>query len=262
MCTLTSSSQLFLQTAALPLPLLPTGTFSISCGAKGADGTAACSCELMQFGPVVIPAIGDVCVNPASGCSPGIIDCDGGSSLGVDLDANHNIAACTGDAQCAASCDAYCGAKGAKYTRQSYGCEGYCQGGSNAGGTCDYDSDCPGLVSRKGPHHPPGRLQLRVLGKDLGAAGGAGGLSCNLGTQINVELPSSGVCGDKPATIQLAPVCTAVTTQTSSGVVKNANDTAGATRPRPRRIRCRRWSRGNAVSCDSFRPTTPPPSPA
>ncbi|MFN8640849.1 MAG: hypothetical protein U0802_04010 [Candidatus Binatia bacterium] len=250
-CTLTGDSQLFLQTVALPLPLTPTGTFSIDCGAPGADGTAACDCKLMEFGAVVIPAIGDVCVNPAEGCDAGTIDCNGGSTLDVSLDANHNIGMCDSQAACTSSCDAYCGSLGQGVTRQSSGCEGYCSGGSSDGASCDRDSDCPGGNCTGGePVTHFDVCNCVCSGTRGGPAGGAGSMFCNLGTQINVELPPSSVCGDKPANIQLAPVCGPVTSETSVGQVSNANNQAGATIPaaNPPSV-----VDGAAVSCDSFK---------
>ena len=231
-CTLTTGSELFLQTQALPLTLTPTGSFSIDCGAAGAGGTAACACELMQFGAVVIPAIGDVCVNPATGCQPGTVDCDGGAPLDVSLDADHNIGSCTSDAACATACDAHCSGLGAGFARQSYGCEGHCQGGSNAGGACTLDSQCPGGQCPGGePVGHADTCNCVCAGDHLGDPSRAGGLFCNLGTQINVELPSTGACGDQNATIQLAPVCGGISTETSTGVIRHANNSATTTIP-------------------------------
>ena len=252
-CTLGTGSQLNLQTAALTLPLPPTGTFSIDCGAKGADGTAACACELIAFGAVVIPGIGDVCVNPAAGCEPGTYDCDGGTSLDVSLDADHNIGSCTSGPDCASACDAYCATKGEGVVRQSYGCEGWCVGGSNDGNECSRDSDCPGGQCPGGePVVHFDTCNCVCSGTGLGEPGAAGSLSCNLGTQINVELPSSGVCGDRPATIQLAPVCGPVTTTTSSGIVLHANNSATDTIP----MGAPSVVSGTAVSCDDFKAGT------
>ena len=252
-CTLATGSQLNLQTAALALPLPPTGTFSITCGAQGADGTAPCECNLMQFGAVVIPGIGDVCVNPATGCEAGTMDCDGGAPLDVSLEANHNIGTCTTNAACQASCDTYCAGLPGAPSRQSYGCEGYCLGGSNDGAECGRDSECPGGSCTGGEpvaHFDTCNCICAATGG--GTAAPAGSLSCNLGTQINVELPNSGVCGDRPATIQLAPVCGNVTTQTSVGVLKNANNASGATIPAaPNPVPA--VIQGTGVSCESFK---------
>ena len=231
-CTLTTGSELFLQTQALPLTLTPTGSFSIDCGAPGAGGTAACACELIQFDAVVIPAIGDVCVNPAAGCAPGLVDCDGGSPIDVNLNADHDIGDCTSNAACATACDAHCASLGTGFARQSFGCEGHCQGGTNDAAVCTRDSECPGGQCPGGePVGHANTCNCVCAGDNLGDAARAGGLYCNLGTQINVELPSSGACGDQPVTIQLPPVCGGVTTETSTGVVNDANNSTGVTIP-------------------------------
>ncbi len=129
-CTLGAGSAINLGTQALPLGLNPTGTVQIACGNTNGLGKAACSCDVQSFGVLVIPSIGDVCINPAS-CPSGEIDCDGGNAEDVDLVADHNIGACTDDTTCGTSCNAYCGGLGASYARLSYGCEGFCQGGAN-----------------------------------------------------------------------------------------------------------------------------------
>ena len=192
---------------------------------------AECACELIQFGAVVIPGIGDVCVNPASGCAPGKIDCDGGAPVDVDLNANHNIGMCTNNAECQTACEAHCGTLGAGYARQSHGCEGYCLGGDRNELECSVDSECPGgSCPGRDPVGHFDTCNCTCAGDNIGDAAVAGGMFCNLGTQINVELPSNGSCGDT-ATIQLAPVCGGVSSETSVGVVNNANDAEGATIP-------------------------------
>src|SRR5690606_5254820 len=176
--------------------------------------------------PVVIPAIGDVCVNPAPGCPAGKIDCDGGSALDVDVQGDHNIGACTTQAGCAAACEAHCSGIGSTYKPLASSCEGFCQGGSNEDTACTDDSQCTGgsCVGTNPPGHA-GVCSCVCGGTGLGAPAGAGALSCNVGVQINVELPSNGSCGDT-ATIVLPPQCGAVTTEASPGGVTDANNTA------------------------------------
>jgi hypothetical protein len=248
-----SKSLLLLQTAALPLSLVPTGTYSIDCGAPDADGIAECSCTLLEFGAVVIPAIGDVCINPAPGCAPGHIDCNGGAPSDVVLDADHNIGTCTSNADCATQCDAHCAGLGQGYVRQSFGCEGYCQGGDHDETECTMDSECTGGQCPGG--EPVAHFQTCncvCAGSDVGDAAVAGGLTCNLGTQINVELPSNGHCGDT-ATIQLAPVCGGVSSETSTGSVLNANNSPGATIPTAAQGGAPAIIDGAAVSCENFK---------
>jgi len=235
-CTLnaatTGASELLLQTAALPIRLVPNGSFSIDCGAPGEDGVAECACELIQFGALVIPGIGDVCVNPAFGCEPGKIDCDGGAPVDVDLNANHNIGSCTSNAECQTACEAHCAALGAGYARQGHACEGYCLGGSNDENECSVDSDCAGgSCPGRDPVNHVDTCNCTCAGDNIGDAAPAGGLYCNLGTQINVELPVNGSCGDTGTTLRLAPACGGVSSGTSVGVINNANDAAGTTIP-------------------------------
>lgn len=232
-CTLTTGSALQLQTAALTLPLSPTGTISIDCGAAGADGTGACSCELIHFDPVVIPAIGDVCISPAQGCEAGKVDCDGGATIDVELNADHKIGTCNSNADCEASCGAHCAALGEKFVRQSFGCEGFCQGGANDEAECSRDSECPGGQCVGGePVTHANTCNCVCSAAGIGQPSAAGGLSCSVGTQINVELPNDGICGDVvPPTIQLPAVCGPVTSETSTGIIHNSNNMSGATIP-------------------------------
>jgi len=236
-CTLTTGpgmgegSTLFLTTQALPLTLSATGSLLISCGTVMPDGKAACDCDVTSFDPVVIPAIGDVCVNPFAGCPQGEIDCDGGNSMDADLKANHNIGVCESNAECSTACDAVCDGFGPTYTQISSGCEGYCLGGANDEAACTQDTECPGgtCVGANPPAHD-GVCGCVCSGTGLGGASPAGSMSCNIGVQIDVELPSNGTCGDPP-TIVLAPQCGAVTTTTATGQIANANNTTGKLLP-------------------------------
>ncbi|HSP97371.1 MAG TPA: hypothetical protein VL049_09040 [Candidatus Dormibacteraeota bacterium] len=249
-CTLTAGSALQLQTAALTLPLNPTGTISVDCGAAGADGTGACSCELIHFDPVVIPAIGDVCISPAAGCEAGKVDCDGGATIDVELNADHKIGTCSSDADCEASCDAHCAALGEKFVRQSFGCEGFCQGGANDETECSRDSECPGGQCVGGePVVHANTCNCVCSGAGLGQPSVAGGLSCSVGTQINVELPNDGICGDVvPPTIQLPAVCGPVTSETSTGIIHNSNNMSGSTIPAAGAS----VVHGTEVTCENF----------
>ncbi|MBX3025629.1 hypothetical protein KF840_12050 [bacterium] len=230
-CTLDASSQLALGTAALSLPLAASGTLNIACGSAGPDGAANCTCDVGAFAPIVIMSLGDVCVHPAAGCTPGKIDCNGGTSLNASLVADHDIGSCSGDANCKTQCDAYCG--GISSSRLTYGCEGFCQGGSNHGGACTLDSQCPGgQCPGKDPVPPAhaGTCNCSCQSQGLGAPAAAGNMACEVGTQIDVELPSNGTCGDT-VTIALPPICGGVTTTTASGGILNADKAMGITVP-------------------------------
>lgn len=224
-------SSISLTTQALPLSFAANGTLNFSCGTVAPDGTASCSCDVGSFAPIVIPAIGDVCVNPAGPCPAGKVDCDGGAPLNTDVVSDHNIGACASNAACLASCAGVCSGIDAAYSPLLTGCEGFCQGGMNDELACTRDTDCPGGSCVGGePVGHAGTCNCVCSASGIGAASSPGGLGCNLGVQINVELPSNGVCGD-PVTIVLPPLCAGVTTETSTGILQDANNTAAKTIP-------------------------------
>ena len=231
-CTLNGAlSSISLTTQALPLTFAANGTLNFSCGTVAGDGTAACTCNVVSFAPIVIPAIGDVCVNPAGPCPAGKIDCDGGAPVNTDVVSDHNIGTCTSNAGCTASCASTCTGMGAAYSPLLTGCEGFCQGGSNDEAACTNDTQCPGGSCVGGePVQHAGTCNCVCAAGGIGGASSPGGLGCNLGVQIDVELPSDGDCLD-PDTIKLPPLCAPVTTQTSTGILRDANNTAAKTIP-------------------------------
>jgi hypothetical protein len=129
---------------------------------------------------------------------------------------------CAGDTACQTACDAHCAGLGAAYQRLNYGCEGFCQGGINNDLACVADTDCPGgsCTGTDPPGHP-GTCNCGCQAEGLGGASPAGSLSCQIGTQIDVELPTDGDCLD-PNTIALAPVCGGLTTTTATGRIVDA----------------------------------------
>ncbi len=228
-CTLGAGSTLNATTQGLPLLLHPSAILSIACGTTAADGTAPCTCSIDTFAAQVIPAIGDVCFNPYAGCPAGEIDCNGGSALDTQFAADHDLGTCSGQADCQATCDTFCGGLG--LARSASGCEGFCQGGGNDGAACTADSDCPaGDCTGEAAFHG-NTCNCACSGSGLGGAGGAGDLACNLGMQVNVELPSNGICGDGATGYSLPPVCSAMTTTTAVGQLNDANRTTGKTLP-------------------------------
>lgn len=229
-CVLANTSQLRLDTAALPLPLVPSGSLQISCGDIAPDGTAPCSCAINNFAAIVIPSLGDVCVNPFPGCGSGRIDCDGGSPLDSQLSADHDIGACTGQADCALACATQCAGMGADVL--SSGCEGYCLGGANDDLACARDSDCPGgTCVGFDPVGHAGSCNCTCQGTGIGAPAGAGALGCPLGVQIDIELPATGVCSDSAPTVVLAPLCGALTTANATGQLVDANNNPAVSIP-------------------------------
>jgi hypothetical protein len=220
-----ANSSIALQTLAFPIPpFSATGTISLAFGAIALDGTAAVDCNVVSLDPVIIPGIGDVCVNPYTGCSSGRIDCDGGAPQNVDLVADHTIGACVSNAACSTACDGVCAGMGANYEQLLSGCEGKCQGGSNDEAACTNDTGCPGGQCVGGePVAHAGQCNCTCGGTNLGGASPAGSISCPIGTQIDVELPSDNDCLD-PNTIVLPPLCGGITTTTSTGQILNANN--------------------------------------
>jgi len=232
-CVLGTGSVLGLNTQALPLMLAPSGSLQVDCGTVGADGTADCSCSINSLNPVVIPAIGDVCVNPTSGCDTGTLDCDGGAALDTAVRADHNLGSCASNAACQASCATHCDGLGANFEVLSAGCEGFCQGGSSDETACTQDTQCPGgtCVGNNPVGHPE-TCNCVCQGTGLGTASAAGDLSCQIGLQIDVQLPSDGDCDPADTTpIRLAPLCGAVTTAQASGQIVDANNTAAKLLP-------------------------------
>lgn len=196
------------------------GQFENECGAIRSDGTADCSSDIAGFSPINIVGVGIVCVNPVGGCPSGIVDCDGGSGLDVDLLQDHNIGSCDGNPSCATLCESHCANLGLDVFDS--GCQGYCEQGPNDGASCDFDSGCPdGSCNGKDPVGTRDICNCQCISIG-GESGPAGALLLNVGVQLDVEpaLP----CGDGDATISLPPTCIPLTTQTAEGVLLQANN--------------------------------------
>jgi hypothetical protein len=228
------------------------GSVGISCGAVGAGGVAPCSCEMLGIASVLVPAIGDICFEAAGPCPSGEIDCDGGDALAVDLVADHDIGACGSNAGCAAACGAVCSGMGLTYEMRAAGCEGFCQGGSNDDVACTTDSACPGgdcvgsvNIFTAAVH--PGRCNCQCGGRGLGAPSAAGTLTCDLGVRLSFESPGDGTCDD-PNVIDTGPRCVPLTAAASSGVMLDANGSAGTTVP----VGGVETSNGAVVSCAAY----------
>jgi hypothetical protein len=113
----------------------------------------------------------------------------------------------------------------------STGCEGFCLGGVNNDLACTNDSDCVNATCVGiDPVTHPGTCNCICQSSEIGTPSTAGAMGCQLGLQINVELPSNGVCGDTP-TIVLAPLCSALTTGSAVGQLIDANNSIGQTIP-------------------------------
>jgi hypothetical protein len=246
-----SKLQLFL--AALggtPLQFGLSGSAEIDCGAPQADGSRECSCNIQQIDPIGIPSIGTVCITKSQqACAPGKLACNGGDPLGITLNANGNIGACTGNTDCTAQCDTFCAAQGLGVQATS-GCTGFCSAG--AMGSCNLDADClvePNAGACNGPDPVgahAGICQCQCVDGAAGAAARPGELQCNLASNLVVE--TAAPCGDGDVTINVGSTCVALTTATASTLITNANfssvmvPTTGALS-----------NTGQVVTCDALR---------
>jgi len=230
---LTTGSRIDLRTQGVAFSLPADGSLTIDCDTTAPTGKAACDCIVNSFDPIVIPSIGDVCIDPVAGCPAGEIDCDGGNSLNIDTRGEHNIGACGSNAACSTSCDTFCNGFGVTYDQISSGCEAFCDGGVNDEDPCTRDTDCPGAACVGGePVAHPGVCGCLCGGTQLGAASDAGSLSCYLGIQIDVQLPSDGDCdiGD-PTPIKLSPLCGPITSEGAAGQINDTNNTVNKKLP-------------------------------
>lgn len=229
-CPLANSSSIVLQTGILIIPLVASGELSFTCDALGATSMqAACTCAA-SFDPMNIPGIGDVCIDPGPSCEAGTLDCSTGSPVDTHLSADHNIGLCTGNADCAAQCDARCATLGSGYQRNLSICEDYCVGGPNDGEFCGVDSDCPGGLCGGRDGGADGHIcECSCQGTGLGVAPSSPTLDCNLSLAIGIELDGNGICGDVPASVTLPPVCQAATTGVATAQLDNNQNNPGVT---------------------------------
>ena len=207
--------------SALPLSLRPTTDLTLQCGAI-ANGRAACECALPQFAPMVIPAIGDMCIVPVPGCPAGVLDCGPGTPLDSRFVPDHNVGTCDGNQQCRDQCDAACLALGPGYASLGSACEGFCQGGSNDGAACTETSQCPGGACPGGANLGHGGL-CNCTCADTRRGTPAQGLACSAGVRFDVELPSNGRC-DGTVVERYPPICVPLTTGESRGRLLHADN--------------------------------------
>jgi hypothetical protein len=221
-CVLDTGSQIQIETQVLPLPpYAATGAIDITCGrVDPGTGKALCNCGVQVIDPIEISAIGYICFTPGAPCPAGEIDCDGGNALDVTMASDHNIGACTGNADCAAQCAAHC-APDAVFNS---GCEGFCVGGVSDGLPCTSDTDCVDGSCPGKDTVPDGN----ICGCDCQAVGGApaaaGGLLCNM--PVNIDVETGAPCGDGDVLIAVGTRCLPLTTETVSTQITNANNTA------------------------------------
>lgn len=214
-----------------------SGSVTMSCGAEGANGKRACTCNLQSWTPASIIGIGLVCI-AASACPAGEMDCDGGNALGIDVLDDAQIGSCTSHAGCSTQCNTYCAGIGKTQWRS--GCEKICQSGSRDGQACICDvfngggcsggvsgvNDCPGGSCVGKNNETDQDCQCQCIDQHAGGASRPGELQCGLGVAIKVV--ASAPCTN-PALVQLPPVCAPFTSQTVTGKAINSNENDTAT---------------------------------
>ncbi len=224
------ASELNLIVSIGKLLLFPEADIGVRCEDFG-TGDLSCTCDVQTFDAVNIPGLGDVCIAPFAGCPARVADCDGDNGIDATVLADRNIGACTGTSDCSDSCDAYCGDLGPGYSSQSSACEDFCTGGSNDGGMCTLDSDCPDGSCGGPDGGVEGEICNCVCAEPATGSGTTGGISCALGVAITVELDEDGVCGNVTPSIFLSPLCGELTSGTASGLMENAFNIPGMTLP-------------------------------
>ena len=100
------------------------------------------------------------------------------------------------------------------------------------------------LSAARQPHRTGQRIRTIIV-----RAAPAGALSCNVGTQIDVELPSDGDCLDAN-TIVLPGLCGGVSTTKATGQIVKVNNSGSNTPPEPKVMTgvggtCAAFSAGN-----------------
>jgi hypothetical protein len=217
------------------------GIINGTCEADGTD----CKAGLEFFDGVEIPGIGFICITIPSEaeltCPAGRFDCTG-SEAGLDYDLLqvHTIRdpsdsnqQCTGNEDCRQDCIEFCDAKGRVMT--DFGCTGFCKSGVNKdlecrcdsqaaecnGANCEPDGSCNGKDIRDTDTVPNHVCGCQCIDTE-GAPSRPGGINFQVPAQIIVE--TGPPCGTGPKLLTLAPQCIPLTTETSVGVLTNANN--------------------------------------
>lgn len=234
-CTLADGSVIRLFTGFLARDLPATGAISVDCGSLQADGTAECSCGVVDFDPVSVPGIGFACISPATApCASGAVACNGGGNLGVDIRGDHDkTLTCTGNPDCASKCASKCGGSDSVLLS---GCEGFCSLGSQQ--ACTLDANClpnDGACSGKDGVPLGNACECTCVDSNVGPPSGAGGLQCQLAFNLVVEAatanpPNCDGQGDSPL-INVGDTCAPLTTENVAALLNNAEGTVGATIP-------------------------------
>jgi len=221
------------------------------------DGTGTFTCGLTDPIGLEIPTIGTACLQEVGGCADGLIDCDGGTALDLDMVHHHDIGpialglepgfltadcrgtdpacfiagdpSCTAHATCADMCDLYCPTLGAGYEVFTSGCEGFCRGGDHDNELCLNDVNCEGAgVENSGeclggnPVAHQGECTCDCIKVGSGDPSPAGSFWCQVG--IRTVLESASPCDQLDIIQIIGQQCVPRTTETITNTVLFADD--------------------------------------
>jgi hypothetical protein len=234
-------------------PEASSGEVGIECDEVGENGIRDCRCIFRRFDPVSITGIGFVCVDPPLDnqgnpveCPVGRQDCNGSTSVNIDLIADHQDAGqCEeGNEQCMELCDAYCAGLEPPKVRFNSGCESFCQGGERAGLPCNCDTAPASTCTVEDPLTCPlgscegkdlddifadfdrNDCHCQCIDEAFGDPNPAGSFRCRLGTRIRVEQRAP--CDNTGVLVRLPPLCAPLTTGVHNGIILNANEDPNA----------------------------------
>jgi len=183
-----------------------------------AEGGGNCQCIVNNIDPIHLTSFGVVCATPTDRCSSGSLDCDGGSPKESQFVSDHDAGSCTGNANCATTCDSYCSNIGK--TRMSSNCEGFCVGGANAGGACNALADCPGSHCFGIPLSHGNICSCHCAG-NAGSAAAPGHFQCQVGLYLTFEFEAP--CDGTDQLFIVADQCLTLTSESLDATIKNAN---------------------------------------
>lgn len=239
----TDNSQLqicFLGVCPAPINIAGAVDFICDPASQDANGERDCTTALRSFSPFVLSGVGTICIAPGTApCPAGAIDCNGGSAMNLDIIADHQIGACTSNADCQSQCTTYCGGIGKSvYTGA---CESFCQGGTRNNQACQCDTipgttcsgtstlDCPGGSCEGKDNEADSDCHCTCVDDALAPAGGAGVARFRLGIAIRVE--ADPVCDNVQVLVRLPEQCAPFTTASAKVTQLKANEGAASQGP-------------------------------
>jgi hypothetical protein len=256
-CIADSFAALNTQLAQPQLTLAFTGGLDVNCDLTTAPdpvtGTVPCRCEIVDLETQDIRPIGWACFETKGGCPTGFMDCDGGTPMDLQQIGEHAIGTCgfglndpnrfpaddpdlldtepgVGNSECKWLCENYCTDlndenPGMGFYVLDSGCEGYCQSGDRLDKGCDFDSDCPEGSCAGGEPVAHRNFCFCNCVQLTGDPGRPGSINCTVGVQINIEedSPCKFDDGIDDISIFLPTTCAPLTTEYSTGQIRNAN---------------------------------------